>query len=175
MSELRESLTKELGDIYDAEQQLLKALPKMLEAAASGELKSACEDHLEETEAHIGRLKEVFEALDQPLKGKTCKAMQGLIAEAEDGIKQGEGEAALIAIAQKIEHYEIASYGTLRSWASLLEEDDVADLLSENLDQEKAFDERLTEIAESTANIEAAEDEAAEMEEEGEEEESEKS
>ncbi len=168
MSELRESLIKELGDIYDAEQQLLKALPKMMEAAASGELKSACEDHMEETEEHIGRVKEVFEALDQPVKAKPCKAMQGLIAEAEEGIKSGEGDAALIAMAQKIEHYEIATYGTLRSWASLLEEDDVADLLSENLDQEKAFDERLTEIAESTANIEAAE--GAEMEGEEEEE-----
>jgi ferritin-like metal-binding protein YciE len=175
MSDLRDILIKELGDILDAEQQLLKALPKMAEAATAGELKSACEDHLEETEEHIARLKEVFENLDVPVKAKPCKAMQGLIAEADQGIKEGDGDAALIALAQKIEHYEIATYGTLRSWASVLEEDEVAELLSENLDQEKEFDERLTEIAESTANIEAAEDEAAEMEEEeGEEQEDEK-
>ena len=170
MSELRDNLIKELGDIYDAEQQLLKALPKMAEAATAGELKAACEEHLEQTQDHLGRLKEVFEALDVPVKGKTCKAMQGLIAEAEQGIKDGDGDAALIAMAQKIEHYEIATYGSLRSWASILEEDDAAELLSENLDQEKEFDERLTEIAESTANIEAAEDEAEEMEDEEDEE-----
>lgn len=176
MSELRDNLIKELGDILDAEQQLLKALPKMAEAAMAGELKAACEEHLEQTEEQIGRLKEIFESLEVPVKPKPCKAMQGLIAEADQGIKDGDGDAALIALAQKIEHYEIATYGTLRSWASILEEDDVADLLSENLDEEKEFDERLTEIAESTANIEAAEDEAAEMEdEEGEEEEDEKS
>jgi ferritin-like metal-binding protein YciE len=176
MSELRDNLIKELGDILDAEQQLLKALPKMAEAAMAGELKAACEEHLEQTEEQIGRLKEVFEALELPVKPKTCKAMQGLLAEADQGIKDGDGDAALIALAQKIEHYEIATYGTLRSWASILEEDDVADLLSENLDEEKEFDERLTEIAESTANIEAAEDEAAEMEdEEGQEAEDEKS
>ncbi len=170
MSELRDNLIKELGDIYDAEQQLLKALPKMAEAATAGELKAACEEHLEQTQDHLGRLKEVFEALDVPVKGKTCKAMQGLIAEAEQGIKDGDGDAALIAMAQKIEHYEIATYGSLRSWASILEEDDAAELLSENLDQEKEFDERLTEIAESTANIEAAEDEAEEVEDEEDEE-----
>lgn len=171
MSELRENLVKELGDIYDAEQQLLKALPKMAEAATAEELKSAYEGHMEQTEDQVARLKEVFESLDVPVKGKPCKAMQGLIAEAEQGIKDEDGDAALIAMAQKIEHYEIATYGTLRSWASMLEEDEAAEVLSEILDQEKEFDERLTEIAESTANIEAAEDEAAEMEEEEEEDE----
>ena len=170
MSELRDNLIKELGDILDAEQQLLKALPKLAEAATAEELKSACEEHLEQTEEQIGRIKEIFESLGVPAKTKTCKAMQGLIAEAEQGVKEEEGDAVLIALAQKVEHYEIATYGTLRSWASLLEEDDIADLLTENLDQEKEFDERLTEIAESTANIEAAEDEAADMEDEEEDE-----
>ena len=170
MSELRDSLIKELGDIYDAEQQLLKALPKMAQAAASTELKEAVEGHLRETEQQVERLKEIFETLEQPVKGKPCKAMQGLIAEAEQGIKEHEGDAALIAMAQKIEHYEIASYGTLRSWASLLEEEDIADLLADSLDEEKGCDEQLTEIAESTANIEAAEDEAEEADEEEEEE-----
>jgi ferritin-like metal-binding protein YciE len=94
MSDLRDILIKELGDILDAEQQLLKALPKMAEAATAGELKSACEDHLEETEEHIARLKEVFENLDVPVKAKPCKAMQGLIAEADQGIKEGDGDAA---------------------------------------------------------------------------------
>lgn len=169
MSELRDSLIKELGDIYDAEQQLLKALPKMAQAATSPELKEAVEGHLRETEQQVQRLKEVFEALGAPAKGKPCKAMQGLIAEAEQGIKDNDGDAALICLAQKIEHYEIATYGTLRSWASLLEEEDIADLLADTLDEEKGCDEQLTEIAESTANIEAAEGEGAEMEEEEEE------
>jgi ferritin-like metal-binding protein YciE len=170
MSELRDSLIKELGDVYDAEQQLVKALPKMAQAASSPELKEAMEGHLRETEQQVERLKEVFESLGVPLKSKPCKAMQGLIAEAEQGIKDADGDAALIAMAQKIEHYEIASYGTLRSWASLLEEEDIADLLADTLDEEKGCDEQLTEIAESTANIEAAEDEAADMEDEEEEE-----
>ena len=164
MSELRDSLIKELSDIYDAEQQLLKALPKMAQAAASPELKEAVEGHLRETEGQVERLKEIFEKLGQTPKGKPCKAMQGLIGEAEQGIKDGDGDAALIAMAQKVEHYEIATYGTLRSWASLLEEEEIADLLADSLDEEKGCDEQLTEIAESTANIEAAEDEAAEME-----------
>jgi ferritin-like metal-binding protein YciE len=170
MSELRDSLIKELGDIYDAEQQLLKALPKMVQAAASPELKEAVEAHLRETEQQVARLKEIFETLGQPVKSKPCKAMQGLIADAEQGIKDHDGDAALISIAQKIEHYEIASYGTLRSWASLLEEEEIADLLADSLDEEKGCDEQLTEIAESTANIEAAEDEAAAEEDEEEEE-----
>lgn len=174
MSELRNSLIKELGDIYDAEQQLVKALPKMAQAASSPELKEALEGHLRETEEQVERLKEVFETLGTPIKSRPCKAMQGLIAEAEQGIKDADGDAGLIAMAQKIEHYEIASYGTLRSWASLLEEEDIADLLADTLDEEKGCDEQLTEIAESTANIEAAEDEAAEMEEDEEEEESKK-
>jgi len=169
MSELRDSLIKELGDIYDAEQQLLKALPKMAQAATSPELKEAVEGHLRETEQQIQRLKEIFEGLGMPAKGKPCKAMQGLIAEAEQGIKDNDGDAALICMAQKIEHYEIATYGTLRSWASLLEEEDIADLLADTLDEEKGCDEQLTEIAESTANIEAAEGEGAEMEEDEEE------
>jgi len=172
MSELRDSLIKELGDIYDAEQQLLKALPKMAQAAASAELKEAVEGHLRETEQQVERLKEIFETLSQPVKTKPCKAMQGLIAEVEQTIKDHEGDAALIAGAQKIEHYEIASYGTLRSWASLLEEEDIAELLADSLDEEKSCDEQLTEIAESTANIEAAEGEGAEAEEGEEEEES---
>ncbi len=165
MSELRESLMSELADMNDAEQQLLKAMPELHEAAGSAELKSALESHREETENQADRLKHIFTELGQPPKEKKCQAMQGLIAEAEQRIAEDAGDAALICLLQKIEHYEIASYGTLRSWASVLEEDKVSDMLADTLDEEKAFDERLTEIADSTINIEAAEDEAAEREE----------
>ena len=165
MSELREMFLDELADIYDAENQLLKALPKMAEAAADEELQAGFRDHLKETEAQIERLKQVFELLGKPAKGKSCKAMHGLIAEGDELIKEDAGDAALICAAQKIEHYEIAAYGTLCSWARLLEEEDAEELLVTTLDEEKAVDQKLTEIAEDTINIEAAEGEAEEEEE----------
>jgi ferritin-like metal-binding protein YciE len=165
MSELREMFLDELTDIYDAEMQLLKALPKMAEAAADTELKEAFSEHLKETETQVERLKQVFEMLGKPAKGKSCKAMQGLLAEAEELIKEDAGDAALICAAQKAEHYEIASYGTLCSWSRLLEEEDAEELLVTTLDEEKAVDQRLTELAEDTINIEAAEGEAEEEEE----------
>lgn len=169
MSELREGLLKELSDAQDAEQQLLKALPKMEKAAMAGELKSAFADHADETQGHLERIQEIFEMLGATAPKQTCQTMRGLIAETERRIQEHEGDAVLIAMAQKIEHYEIATYGTLRSWASLLEEDDVADALAEILDEEKAADERLTEVAESAVNIEAAEGEAGQEEDEEEE------
>ena len=165
MSELREMFLDELADIYDAENQLLKALPKMAEAATDEELQAGFRAHLKETEAQIERLKQVFEILGKPAKGKSCKAMQGLIAEGDELIKEDAGDAALICGAQKIEHYEIAAYGTLCSWARLLEEEDAEELLVTTLDEEKAVDQKLTEIAEDTINIEAAEGEAEEEEE----------
>jgi len=165
MSELREMFLDELADIYDAENQLLKALPKMAEAATDEELQAGFRGHLKETEAQIERLKQVFEMLGKPAKGKSCKAMQGLIAEGDELIKEDAGDAALICGAQKIEHYEIAAYGTLCSWARLLEEEDAEELLVTTLDEEKAVDQKLTEIAEDTINIEAAEGEAEEEEE----------
>jgi len=165
MSELREMFLDELADIYDAENQLLKALPKMAEAATDEELQGGFRAHLKETEAQIERLKQVFEILGKPAKGKSCKAMQGLIAEGDELIKEDAGDAALICAAQKIEHYEIAAYGTLCSWARLLEEEDAEELLVTTLDEEKAVDQKLTEIAEDTINIEAAEGEAEEEEE----------
>jgi ferritin-like metal-binding protein YciE len=165
MSELREMFLEELGDIFDAENQLLKALPKMAEAASDEALKDGFNEHLKETQTQVDRLKQVFEMLGKPAKGKTCKAMQGLIAEGEELIREDAGDAALICAAQKIEHYEIASYGTLCSWARLLEEEDAEDLLNTTLDEEKAVDQKLTEIAEDTINIEAAEGEAEEEEE----------
>lgn len=165
MSELREMFLEELSDIYDAEHQLLKALPKMAEAATDEELQAGFREHLKETEAQVERLKQVFEMLGKPAKGKPCKAMQGLLAEGEELIKDEAGDAALICAAQKVEHYEIAAYGTLCSWARLLEEEDAEELLVTTLDEEKAVDQKLTELAEDTINIEAAEGEAEEEEE----------
>ena len=164
---LRETFVEELKDLYDAEKQLLKALPKMAKAAEHEELKAAFETHLEETQTHVQRLEEVFEAFGETAKGKKCKAMQGLVEEGQDLIEEEEGDAALICAAQKIEHYEIASYGSLRTWAEMLDEAEAVDLLQETLDEEKATDEKLTEIAESAANPDdAAEGEEGEEEEE---------
>lgn len=166
MSDLRKTFTEELKDLYDAEKQLLKALPKMAKAAQHEELRAAFESHREETETHVERLEQVFEIFGETAKAKKCKAMQGLIEEAQDLIEEEEGDAALICAAQKVEHYEIASYGSLRAWAELLEESDAVDLLEETLDEETAADEKLTEIAESAANVEEAEGEEEEEEEE---------
>jgi len=166
MSELRETFIEELKDLYDAEKQLLKALPKMAKAAKHEELKAAFETHRDETETHVERLEEVFQMFDETAKGKKCKAMQGLIEEGQDLIDEEQGDAALICAAQKVEHYEIASYGSLRTWAEMLEQTEAADLLEETLEEEKATDEKLTEIAESAANPEEAEGEAMDEEEE---------
>jgi ferritin-like metal-binding protein YciE len=156
---LQELLIEEMKDVYHAEQQLLKALPKMAKAAQSERLKEVMERHLEETEQQVERLERAFEALDEQPKAKTCKAMQGLIEEAkemmEDHKDSAMGDAAIIAAAQKIEHYEIATYGTICTWCDLLGLDEASDLLKETLDEEKTADETLTEIAESEINVEA--------------------
>ena len=154
MSALRETFLEELSDLYDAEKQLLKALPKMHKAAENEELKEAFESHLEETERHVERLEQVFALFNEPAKAKKCKAMQGLIAEGQELIDEDEGDAALICAAQKVEHYEIASYGSLLAWARLLGEDPAAGLLEETLDEEKAADEKLSGIAETAVNVE---------------------
>ncbi|HVM46648.1 MAG TPA: ferritin-like domain-containing protein [Candidatus Acidoferrum sp.] len=164
MSTLRETFLDELADVYDAEKQLTKALPKMAKAAENEELKSGFEEHLDETEGHIERLEQVFENFGEKAKTKTCKAMQGLIAEGEERIKDDAGDAALISAAQKIEHYEIAAYGSLKSWAHLLDEEDAAKLLAETLDEEKAADQKLTQVAESAVNTEQGEEEEEEEE-----------
>jgi len=159
MSDLQELFLDELADLYSAEKQLTKALPKMAKAASSSDLRLAFEEHLSQTEEHVSRLEKVFETFGKPAKTKTCKAMQGLIEEGGDAIKGYKGEpacdAALICAAQKVEHYEIASYGTLSTWAEMLEQNDAAELLQETLDEEKATDDHLTELAESTSNLEA--------------------
>jgi len=170
MKDLNELFLEELADIYDAEKQLIKALPKMAEQAHAPELQSAFEDHLEQTQEHVRRLEEVFEVFEQKPKGKKCEAMAGLVEEAQTLMKEEATppvmDAALIAAAQKIEHYEIATYGCLRTWAELLGKDEAIDLLEETLNEEKDVDESLTDIA---TNIN---DEANEEEDEPEEEES---
>ena len=156
---LHELLIEELRDIYHAEGQLLKALPKMAKAAQSERLKEAFERHLEETEQHVERLERAFETLGEPVKAKKCQAMEGLIEEAKETIDEHSEssvlDAGLICAAQKVEHYEIASYGTICTWADLLGLSEVSDLLKETLDEEKTADETLTELAESEINVEA--------------------
>jgi ferritin-like metal-binding protein YciE len=163
MHGLEELFLSELGDIYDAEKQLVKALPKMAKAAQSEELRDAFESHLAETEGHVQRLEQAFEALGKPAKGRKCEAMQGLIKEGKEIISDMEDstlDAGLICAAQKVEHYETAAYGCLTTWARLLDKRDVCDLLQQTLDEEKAADKKLTEIAESAINVSAVEEQS---------------
>jgi ferritin-like metal-binding protein YciE len=160
---LHELFLDELADLYNAEQQLTKALPKLAKAARSPELREAFQEHLEQTEEHISRLEEVAESLDEKLKGKKCKAMEGLIAEGKEIMEEQEDSAALdaglIIAAQKVEHYEIASYGAVCAWAKQMGHDDALDLLTQTLDEEKETDQKLNEIAENLANQEAQQQE----------------
>ena len=160
MDGLQDLLHDELKDIYDAEKQLIKALPKLVKKASSSELKEALQSHLRETEGHVDRLEQVFEQLGLAVRGKRCEGMQHLIAEGNDMISEAEDDATrdavLIAGAQKVEHYEIASYGTIRTWANLLGKTDVASLFEDTLEEEKEADRKLTDIAESFVNAEAA-------------------
>jgi ferritin-like metal-binding protein YciE len=153
LNNLSDLLVHELQDLYSAENQLVKALPKMAKAASSEELQSGFTEHLEQTKQHVERLERAMEILGASPKGKTCKAMQGLIAEGEEILEEDASasvrDAALIAAAQKVEHYEIAGYGSARTFAELLSQDDVAELLQETLDEEGDTDKRLTAIAES--------------------------
>jgi ferritin-like metal-binding protein YciE len=155
---LRELLVEELKDLYSAENQLTKALPKVAKNATDPQLKRAIENHLKETEGHVQRLEQIFEKLDESPKGKTCDGMKGLISEADERMKEG-GEpavldAGLIADAQRVEHYEIAAYGSARTFANLLGEHEIVSLLEATLKEEKAADQKLTSIAESV-NVEA--------------------
>lgn len=163
LESLEDLFLDELKDLYNAETQLTKALPKMAKAAASEELRTAFENHLAETEKQIERLEQIFEELDESPKGKRCKAMAGLIEEGKELIEtDGDDavkDAALIAAAQKVEHYEIAGYGTVRTCAQLLGKKQAADLLQETLDEEAAADDKLTKLAQ---NINAEAQAAAE-------------
>jgi ferritin-like metal-binding protein YciE len=154
MSTLRETFIETLKDTYDAEQQIIKALPKVIKQAESDELKQALTSHLEETKEHAKRLEQVFEIFGEQAKAKKCAGMAGLIAEGEEAISGNEGVAAIILALQKVEHYEIASYGALVSWAELLEEEEASDILEETLAEEKEADEKLNEIAEDFINME---------------------
>ena len=153
---LHDAFIDELRDLLDAEKQLLKALPKLAKAGESEELKWAFEIHTEETEEQIRRLEQVFEMFESEARGKKCAGMQGLIKEGSEKIEEEAGDAALICAAQKAEHYEIASYGSLIAWANLLEEGDAAAYLEESYEEEKETDEKLTGIAESIVNAEEA-------------------
>lgn len=152
-------------DIYFAENQILKALPKMSAAANSAELKDAFDSHLLETEGHVERLKQVFELLGEKPAGEECPAIEGIIEESEELMEEIEDantlDAALIAAAQAVEHYEITRYGTLVSWAGELGLDEVAALLLETLEEEHAADAKLTDLGESRINAAAIEDSAA--------------
>ena len=156
MDSLRELLIEELSDLQSAEKQLVVALPKMAKAASSENLRTAFEDHLEETKGHVTRLDQIFEELGEKPKRKKCKAMEGLIEEGKEVIEE-EGlpevkDAALIGAAQRVEHYEMAGYGTSRALAETLSLSNVADLLQQTLDEEGATNKKLNDLATSEIN-----------------------
>lgn len=161
---LRELYVGELRDLYDAEHQIIKALPKMISKTSSEELKDALNEHLEITRQQAERLEQIFENMGERAKAEKCKGMEGVIKEGSELLKEEADEdvrdAAIVASAQKVEHYEMAGYGTARTWASLLGEQEAVDLLQQTLDEEKEADQKLTDIAE-TINIEAGEGEVA--------------
>ena len=161
---LTDLFVHELRDVLDAEKQILKALPKMAKTAASDDLKAAFEEHLEVTQKQVERLEEVFKLLDKPARGKKCLATAGLLEEASELMKEDAApevmDAALIGAAQKVEHYEIAAYGTLATYAKQLGMEDAAALLEATLEEEKAADEKLSELAEQiNAEAQDVEDE----------------
>jgi ferritin-like metal-binding protein YciE len=157
---LEELLVDELRDLYSAENQLVKALPRMAKAARSPELKRAIERHLEETRRQVERLEQIGQTLDTKMTGKKCKGMEGLIEEGKEVIEEdfddNTRDAGLIGAAQRVEHYEIAGYGTARTHAELLGYPKVAKLLQQTLDEEAATDKKLTQLAETIINVEAA-------------------
>jgi ferritin-like metal-binding protein YciE len=161
LDSLEELFVHELKDLLSAEKQLTKALPKMAKGASSEALRGAFQEHLEQTKTHVERLEQIFKLLDKAPRAEHCKAMEGLIEEGADLLEE-EGEdavkdAALIGAAQRVEHYEIAAYGTTRTLAELLGHDKAVKLLQKTLDEEKETDEKLTELATSEVNVEAAE------------------
>jgi ferritin-like metal-binding protein YciE len=157
---LHDAFVDELRDTYDAEKQITKALPKMAKAASSPGLRTAFEAHLEETREQVQRLEEVFASLDEKVRGKHCDGVAGIIEEGksimEEDFDDTTMDACLIAAAQRVEHYEMAAYGTLVAWARAMGHTAAADLLQQTLDEEKAADEKLSSLAESGINQEAA-------------------
>jgi ferritin-like metal-binding protein YciE len=165
ITSLRDVYIEQLKDLHSAETQLLKALPKMAEAATSPELAHGFKSHLEQTKGHVHRLEKIFHTLDEKPEGRTCKAMKGLIEEGAEAIKENASPAAkdalLIAAAQRVEHYEIAGYGSVKTFATLLGEENAAKLLESTLQEEVETDEKLTQVAECI-NAEANEEETEE-------------
>ncbi len=155
-----DAFLEELRDTYDAEKQLLKALPRLAKAATNPELQQAFENHLEETRGHVDRLERVFENLDEKARGKHCDGIAGIIDEGktimDENLDQEAMDACLIAAGQRAEHYEMAAYGTLVAWAQAMGHDEAARLLQQNLEEEKAADQLLTQLAESGINRTAA-------------------
>jgi ferritin-like metal-binding protein YciE len=158
-SDLHDLFLDELADMLHAERQITKALPKLIKAAEAEELRTALQDHLAETQQQINRIEQVFASLGEKVEAKPCKGMQGILEEGDEMVKEMKDttalDAAIISGGQKVEHYEIASYGTLVAWAEKMGHDEAARLLGESLAEEKAADEKLTEIAESSANDKA--------------------
>lgn len=158
---LEELLVDELKDLYSAENQIIKALPKMAKATSSPELRRAFERHLEETRTHVERLDQIGEELESKMTGKKCRGMEGLIEEGKEimseDLEDNALDAGLIGAAQKVEHYEIAAYGTARAHAELLGYTKIARLLQQTLNEEGATDKKLTQLAESIINVEAVE------------------
>jgi len=172
MSEgLKELYVDELRDLYNAENQLVKALPKIAKAASSEKLRQGFEEHLEQTKGHVQRLEKIFQALGESPKGKKCKGMEGLIEEGSEVMEENyEGsvlDAALIGAAQRVEHYEIAGYGTVRSMAETLGESNHVSLLEETLEEEKETDEKLSELAAEINTTANAREEEEAMREQG--------
>jgi len=170
---LQELYVQQLRDLYNAENQLVKALPKMAKAAQSAALKQGFEHHLEQTKGHVDRLERIFSAMDQSPKGRKCAGMQGLVEEGEEVIKEQSSsyalDAALIASAQRVEHYEIAGYGTVRTFAELLGDNEAVELLRQTLDEEKQTDEKLTDLSKEVNSQAKDAAPAAETEQESEE------
>jgi ferritin-like metal-binding protein YciE len=166
MESLRELYVDELKDLWSAETQITKALPKMMKAASNPKLKKAFNTHLKQTERQIKRLERIFKELDESPRGKKCVGMEGLVKEAQELIKEKPEadvlDAGLIAAAQHVEHYEMAGYGCVRTWARQMGEDRQAELLQETLDEEEQTDRLLTELAESEINVEAEEEDEEE-------------
>ena len=162
MKTLKDLFLDELADMYDAEHRIVKALPKMAKAATCPDLKEAIQSHLRETEGHVKKLQQAFQCFGEKAKGKTCEATVGLLAEGDEIAADFKGSpainAALISAAQKVEHYEMASYGCLHEWAGLLGNKEAAGLLQEILDEEKAANESLSKLALAKCNQEALEE-----------------
>jgi ferritin-like metal-binding protein YciE len=159
MDSLRELYVDELKDLYSAEKQILQALPRMVKKATNEKLKKAFQDHLDVTQMQLERLDKIFEEIGKSPRGKKCKAMEGLVEEGKEVMQEDMApevmDAALIAAAQRIEHYEMAGYGTCRTWAQTLGEKNQQKLLQQTLDEEGDADKKLTALAESTINVEA--------------------